>query len=68
VSASGRAPPTGCPVRRIELDDFGIRTAARALPRADQVGDHVRFDFGGGDTLLLVDVDLRDLGAADFIL
>jgi Ca2+-binding RTX toxin-like protein len=53
---------------RIDLDDFDFRSASQALSYADQVGDHVRFDFGAGGTLLLVDVAIGQLGGADFIL
>ena len=53
---------------RIDLDDFDFRSAAQALSHAVQVGDDVRFEFGAGGALRLVDVELRALGASDFIL
>jgi Ca2+-binding RTX toxin-like protein len=53
---------------RVNFVDFNFRTARQALSHADQEGQDVLFDFGAGGTLRLADVDIHDLGAADFIL
>jgi Ca2+-binding RTX toxin-like protein len=34
---------------------------------AAQVGDHVRIDTGGGNMIWLIDVDIADLDASDFV-
>ncbi len=52
---------------RIDFQDFGFANARQAKAFADQVGDDVRFDFRGDDVVIIQDVRLSDLTAADLI-
>lgn len=53
---------------KIDLSNFDLSSAARARHYADEVRDNVVFDFGGGDRLIIEDLDIWRLGAGDFIL
>lgn len=45
----------------------GVTGFEDLIPRMEQVGDDVRIDLGDGNEVLLRNVDLDDLDAADFI-
>jgi Ca2+-binding RTX toxin-like protein len=51
----------------VSVEGFGINLAQGARA-ADQVGDDVVIDLGGGDVLTLSGTQLTDLGADDFVL
>ena len=53
----------------IEISGFGTAfdTYAELMAIATQVGNHTVFDFGGGDTLTVNNVDISDFDADDFV-
>lgn len=50
------------------LSDLGVSTRAEALALARNYGSHVLFDFGGGDTLLVLNITKADLADDIFVL
>ena len=65
--ATGRAAPGASD--RIQLKGYGTAfdTFAEVFGAASQVGSRVIIDFGGGDTLTLLNSQLADLHQDDFI-
>jgi Ca2+-binding RTX toxin-like protein len=52
---------------RMNLNDFDF-TLAEALSTGHQAGDNVRFDLGAGISVLVLDAQLANFDAGDFIL
>ncbi len=50
---------------KIDVIDFGFANAAAAIAAASQVGNHVVFSFGTGDTARIDNFNIADLDATD---
>ena len=53
---------------QIDVSSFGFSNVNDVLSLAHQVGDNVVIDFGGGDVLKLLHVQLSSLDGSDFVI
>jgi Ca2+-binding RTX toxin-like protein len=53
---------------RLDLRDFDFRGTGQVLRNASQIGEDVIIDLDGRTSATLFDVDLADLGRADFLI
>ncbi len=55
-------------VDKLVFKGLGLKDKADTLSHASQIGDDVHFDFGGGDILIVLHIDISKLTSADIVL
>jgi Ca2+-binding RTX toxin-like protein len=51
----------------LDVSDFGFKTTAELTARMTQVGTDISVDLGAGDSVILMGIQITNLGAADLL-